>query len=296
MFEFIKFIPFNSLIDSNEYSFDLNSDIKSDKETNNSQPSREKECNILFGEEKLISSEKEENLSDNSWIISEFSPMNIYSIDLFEISKNIFPNNQEESMKNRGRKKRKNFDKPVHKSSDFDNVQRKIKVHFLTFLIDFCNDALKTEYAFFPYTFKHINYKNKMTVNFKQTKEIKKSSIKDILNMEISLKYSTCNIFENKNILLGIKSIWLNSLFVMNYMDLFIIYYNQGKPLHKITFEKKEIILSPKTKSFYYLLQKKQNQNLQKNLIETAKMVYLSDYDTKISPFSKFVISSDEKK
>ena len=156
MFEFIKFIPFNSLIDSNEYSFDLNSDIKSDKETNNSQPSREKKCNILFGEEKLISSEKEENLSDNSWIISEFSPINIYSIDLFEIPKNLFPNNQEESMNNRGRKRRKNFDKPVHKSSDFDNVQRKIKVHFLTFLIDFCNDALKMEYAFFPYTFKHI--------------------------------------------------------------------------------------------------------------------------------------------
>jgi len=114
--------------------------------------------------------------------------------------------------------------------------------------------------------------------------------------MEISSKYSICDIFENKNILLGIKSIWLNSLFEMNYMDLFIIYYNQGKPLHKITFEKKEIILSPKTKSFHYLLQKKQNQNLQKNLFETAKMVYLSDYDTKISPFSKFVISSDEKK
>ncbi len=59
--------------------------------------------------------------------------MNINSIDLFEMSKNIFPNNQEESMNNRGRKRRKNFDKPINKSNDFDNVQRKIKVHFLTF-------------------------------------------------------------------------------------------------------------------------------------------------------------------
>jgi len=158
MFEFIKFIPFNSFIDSNDYSFDLNSEIKPDKATNNSQSLREKECNILFGEEKLISSEEEENLSNKSCIISKFSPMNIYSIDLFEISKNIFPNNQEESMNNRGRKRRKNFNKPVHKSSDFDNVQRKIKVHFLTFLIDFCNDALKKEYAFFPSTFKHKNF------------------------------------------------------------------------------------------------------------------------------------------
>ena len=36
-----------------------------------------------------------------------------------------------------------------------------------------------------------------MTVDFKQTKELKKSSIKDILNMELSSKYSACDIFEN---------------------------------------------------------------------------------------------------
>lgn len=50
MFEFIKFIPFNSLIDSNEYSFDLNSDIKSDKETNNSH--LQEKNNVIFYLEK----------------------------------------------------------------------------------------------------------------------------------------------------------------------------------------------------------------------------------------------------
>ncbi len=75
-----------------------------------------------------------------------------------------------------------------------------------------------------------------------------------------------------------------------------MLYYNHGKPLRKITFENKDIILSSKTKSFYYLLQKKQNQNLQKNLLETTKTVYLSDYDSYTNPFSTFVISSDQKK
>ena len=51
MFEFIKFIPFNSFIDSNDYSFDLNSEIKPDKATNNSQSLREKEC-IFYLEKK----------------------------------------------------------------------------------------------------------------------------------------------------------------------------------------------------------------------------------------------------
>ena len=49
---------------------------------------------------------------------------------------------------------------------------------------------------------------------------------------------------------------WLDKLFEMNYLELFKYYYNNGKPLNKIVFENKGIILSSKTKSFYYLLEK----------------------------------------
>ena len=71
--------------------------------------------------------------------------MNRNNINLFEISENTFPKNQEKSMNKRGRKRRKNLDKAARKNGGFDNFQRKIKVHFLTFLINFCNDALKAE-------------------------------------------------------------------------------------------------------------------------------------------------------
>ena len=100
--------------------------------------------------------------------------------------------NFSENIPKRGRKRLKMENKKaIHGSKNFDNIQRKIQVHFLSFLINFCNDALKTEYTQFRHSFKQINYKSKTTVNFNHTSFLKKSSIKDLLNLEISEKYST---------------------------------------------------------------------------------------------------------
>ena len=74
------------------------------------------------------------------------------------------------------------------------------------------------------------------------------------------------------------------------------MYFNQGNPLHKIVFENKEIIFSSKTKSFFHLLNKKQNTNLKKKIVETAKSVYLSGNDIYGSPFLTKIIPSDGKK
>ena len=58
----------------------------------------------------------------------------------------------------------------------------------------------------------------------------------------------------------------------MNYLELFNYYYNNQKSLNVICFEGKEIKLSKKTKSFYYLLEKyKKDEN---ELIEIAKSYY----------------------
>ena len=61
----------------------------------------------------------------------------------------------------------------------------------------------------------------------------------------------------------------------MNLTKLFNYYYNKEKPVNKIIFENKEIILSSKTKSFYFLLRK--YKDLREKLIDTAKFVYLND-------------------
>ena len=205
--------------------------------------------------------------------------------------------NFSENIPKRGRKRLKMENKKaIHGSNNFDNIQRKIQVHFLSFLINFCNDALKTEYTQFRHSFKQINYKSKTTVNFNHTSFLKKSSIKDLLTLEISEKYSTYNKFENKKLLdkIILKSKWLNDLFEMNYLKLFDYYYNKEEPLYKIIFENKEILLSSKTKSFYYLLEK--NQDLKQEIIDTAKLVYFNGNDGFDNPFPKIkVLPSEEK-
>ena len=93
--------------------------------------------------------------------------------------------------------------------------------------------------------------------------------------MEISEKYKTYNKYENQILLSKFKGSWLDRLFQMNYLELFRYYYNNGQLLKKIVFENREIVLSPKTKSFYYLIEK--NKDLSQNIIDTVKSVYFDD-------------------
>ena len=66
-------------------------------------------------------------------------------------------------------------------------------------------------------------------------------------------------------------------------------YYNEGRPLGKIHFKGKDIILSSKTKTFYDLIEK--NKKLKMELIETVKRVYFYGYD---NPFNKFLSKRNE--
>ena len=67
---------------------------------------------------------------------------------------------------------------------------RKIQIHFLTFVIDFCNDALRDEYKYSKDFFRNINHESKRAVNYNYTMQLKNSTIKDILKKNIFDKYS----------------------------------------------------------------------------------------------------------
>ena len=213
-------------------------------------------------------------------------------LKLPDTQKNLF---SIESHKRRGRLRHKNGP-IIHRSDSFDNLLRKIQVHFLNFLIDFCNDALKTEYENSDYSFKQIKYKVKEEIQYSYLKNLKHCSIGDILNFDISSKYLSLDRNHNKKLLEKIESssIWLYNLFQMNYLQLFKYYYNDGKPLNKIYFMEREIFLTPKTKSFYCLLEK--NQNLKSEITEIAKKCYLKEdnnNNTKLIQFYYKNISSN---
>ena len=170
----------------------------------------------------------------------------------------------------RGRNRSNNSNIKEHTSKDIDNLLRKINVHFLTFVVNFFNDILKTENI--PFFLKQIDTNIKITVKFESFSKLKNSTIGDILKEDISDKYKKYEKSENKEIVEKIENEyqWLSELFNMKYLDLFKHYFNKEAPLEIYKFNEKDIILSTKTKSFYYLLTKKKNCDLKKELVDTA--------------------------
>ena len=182
--------------------------------------------------------------------------------------------------------------KDKHLSSHFDNLQTKIQVHFLTFIINISNDAVLAELGDKNISFKDISYKIKKEVNYQNCTKLKNSTIKDILENDISEKYKQFKRDFNVNTLNKVynSSDWLNKFFNMKYLEMFEIYYSKGKPLKEFIFEGKKITLSKTTKTFYDLLNKKGNVEIQNKLKETARIAYLDGYDFLLGKKNSFKV------
>ena len=187
--------------------------------------------------------------------------------------------------KTSGRTRKKKSEKVPHGNKSFDNIERKIQVHFLNFVISFSNDALRYYFKNSSFSFKKINQKEKIKVNFNNVSKLKKSKIKDLLNSEISVKFKNFDKNENKKLLSQLKETWLDKLFDMNYLDLFKYYYNNKESrLDEIIFEKKKIPLTEGTKSFYELLE--DNKEIKENIVEVAKIIYFCEHENDGTLFS----------
>ena len=187
--------------------------------------------------------------------------------------------------KTSGRTRKKKSEKVPHGNKSFDNIERKIQVHFLNFVISFSNDALRYYFKNSSFSFKKMNQKEKIKVNFNNVSKLKKSKIKDLLNSEISAKFKKFDKNENKKLLSQLKETWLDKLFDMNYLDLFKYYYNNKESrLDTIIFEKKKIPLTEGTKSFYELLE--DNKEIKENIVEVAKIIYFCEHENDGTLFS----------
>ena len=238
--------------------------------------------------------ENDPNLLDSSSEISLFHEEEIKSFSpIFEennvnLELNIQSNANENSNERKYIPKKRKKGKPrlkgtknvEHTNSSFDNLQRKIQVHFFSFIIDLSNKALKQVFKNIKASFKQINQQDKITVNYKYFSYLKELSIKALLRLDISKKYKRYKKTYNKDLLLKIegKSKLLDYLFNMNYLDLFNYYYNNAKPLCDkiINFGKEEIQLSPNIETFFDLIERPKNKELRQELINTAKTVYFN--------------------
>ena len=207
-------------------------------------------------------------------ILSSKNSENDKSFNIIEEKGSIYEKTKE--AKRRGRK-RKRENRKIHNKYDFDNLLTKIQVHFLKFVINLSNDALKTEFnKGTSHNFKQISYKEKRNVNYDYFMLLKKSKIKDILQINISEKYKNFGEDENKKTFNNVNDVnkhqWLNKFFNIDYIKLFSDYYL--KSLKRIDFEGKIINFSEKTKSFNDLLAK--NPTIRTQLIDTLNCAYLN--------------------
>ena len=185
--------------------------------------------------------------------------------------------------KKRGRPSTKEFKIKVHCSSDFDNILSKIQTHFLNFSISLANDCLSSFHLNKKFSFNKFERKMKSKITSKYFNELKNYSIKDLLNnIGISNKYRRYDQNNNKiNVKELSKYDWFKNFFEINYLDLFSYYYNDEQPLEELLICDKIIVLSEKTKSFYWLLKK--NENLKEIIIQITKMSYFNNKDTMVS-------------
>ena len=257
--------------------------------------SQENENNIIISDES--------NFIDFSNIVPDFPvlPKNIIIADKIESIENIKLNkkkiffkvkkNVPDTNRKPGRKTKSASEKSkeisdligVHGNKDFDNLERKIQVHYIRFIINFSNDALKAENISKCYKFKQIDTSIKETINYIHVKKLRESSIGDILQKDISKKYKRYDKSENRKSFGKVvaSSKWLRELFMMNYLELFNYYYNQEEPLKKLVFKNKEINLSPETETFFDLLEK--YDDIRNELIDTVNRIYYNDNSQEIS-------------
>ncbi len=194
----------------------------------------------------------------------------------------------------RGRKTN-NTNKKIHGPADYDNIQRKIQVSFITFLIRFGNDILKSIFGKkTKYEFKDVDYKLKKTVNHDYCEELKKRTYSDIIQMKISPKNK--NFLENTNEKTFNKicnySDTLKKLFEKDYLQ-FQNYYCKIKNEAIIDIDRIKITLSQrtKTKTLFNLLNKNK-ANREKFIIVIMEVYFSKNY---LNSDKKFIISPFEQ-
>ena len=218
-------------------------------------------------------------LYDSSFL-SDFNLMDISGTNEKENNnkKELFKT--EQLKRKRGRKINKESKKATHSALFKDNIKRKIQVHFLTFLVSLINDIIST-FPFKGISLKDLAYNMKAKISEMYFEKLKKSSIKELIeNINISSKFKNYEENMNKEVikkLIEYDFDYFSKLFEKDYLFFFRLYYNDEKPLNKLSLFGKTIEFSKKTESFYILIKNQEDKELKKAIIEGAKRYFIDD-------------------
>jgi len=172
-------------------------------------------------------------------IFQENSSSNEISMEKYEIKrKNIQSFKAEYISKKRGRKTNK-INKKIHSSSDFDNILRKIQVHFLNFITSLLNDIIFNflgEKKFFS----KFNYDDKKNVKHDYVESLKLLDLKTLIEtIKISPKYKSDQDINKEKLEYLTDYSWFKEVFYKKISDIFISYYNIKEPLKIINVDER---------------------------------------------------------
>jgi len=190
--------------------------------------------------------------------------------------KNIHSFNAQYISKKRGRKTT-NIKNRIHSSSDFDNILRKIQVHFLNFTISLLNEIIFTflgEKNFFS----KFNYDDKKNITHDYVESLKNLDLKTLIEtIKISPKYKLNDDINKVRLQLLSNHPWSNEILSKKISDIFNLYYYKKEPLKLLILDKREVKLSKSVKNFSDLIQNKKNENITEKLTKIAQVVYLNN-------------------
>ena len=226
--------------------------------TNKSKLNKKNISKIKSTNESLNSNKNSNESKDNTSQIINLKKFEIFKTNNLDENDNLSYDEIKKLPKNkkRGRKALKEG-KRQHNALDQDNIIRKIQVHFLSFIIYFCNDLIQ---AFLPnykdLCFKNIQYELKKTVNHAYIENLKSKNIGDILQLTASPKNKkfSGNINQITFNKICILNPFLKEFFKMSYLDMFNNYYCLN--LREIDIEGIKVKLSQRTRLFIDLISK----------------------------------------
>ena len=162
----------------------------------------------------------------------------------------------------------------------------------MKFIIDIINDCIPAEEKRYKRNrFKQFNHGDKRNSNKIHIEELKNSSINDLLKkFSASPKYN-CDEYANRKLVEKYtkENSFLKDLFKMEYLELFNYYYNGNRRTREIIINDRKIKLSKETKTFYDLIENKNNDKKHKErILEITKKIFKIYFNTINCSIRKF--------
>ena len=221
---------------------------------------------------------KEESFDEN---LFEYYFENVTTKNTEDLySKNKIFEIEKKSRKKSGRKRTRdngNSNK-IHSKNDYDNIIRKIQVHYHNFLVSFFNEILK--YFGINQKFLKIDYEFKKDVKLKNVENLKTKEIGEILRQNISPKYrekyNNDKEINNKLYLEVIKYDNIRKILSEKYINIFKnFYYKNKRDLNDYGLN---IQLSNNVKTYQDLLEKySKESDYREKIINYGKKCYISE-------------------